>query len=234
MDDDGNRIGKAKVIFKGKQMTIDLDLEGLPESCDDGDCFVMIHRGTSCDRIKAVLYDKEKLHKSPWGPSDSDFMSVDGDADLDFETRNGFGYDRNKGKVIVVYAKKIEDEDDVPVVDDVPVADDDPIDDVQNDDIPNDDVPAIVVDDDFIYLDDYYNDDNRRVLSIPQGVQEENSSRSGRVLHELPFFRRHSHHYHCHATYHGTYCHRHRNPITRNWKLTDYDKIACGKLKKKN
>merc|ERR1719276_326357 len=89
-------------------MTIDIELDDLPAACDRGDCFIAIHRGSRCGSKKGLYFDGHGANNSdnPWTPFDSDFESDHGEASFDFETSNDRDYADNKGRVMVIYAKK--------------------------------------------------------------------------------------------------------------------------------
>ena len=107
-NDDGDLIGEALIEFDDDDMTIDIELDDLPNACDSGDCFIAIHRGSRCGNKKGLYFDGQGPNDSdnPWTPFESDFESDDGEASFDFETSNGRDYDDNLDRVMVIYAKK--------------------------------------------------------------------------------------------------------------------------------
>ena len=107
-DDHGDLIGEALITFDDEDMTIDLELDDLPKACDDGDCFVAIHKG-DCDDLGRLYFKggrRPNHPDNPWSPFESDFESDEGEASFDFETSNGKDYNQNEGKVMVIYTEK--------------------------------------------------------------------------------------------------------------------------------
>jgi hypothetical protein len=97
--DFGNLDGWAEVEVDDGELIIDYYVENGPKRC--GDCKLQIMTGRKCSKLYDPYYNTDE---DPWKPKKTNYVTnIKKEAAGHFKTDNGYGYDDNECKFVVLF-----------------------------------------------------------------------------------------------------------------------------------